>query len=137
MLLGDSFEVGKQGAPQGRQVERVRAPVEWVASPLGEPTLLEVVDERDHSAAVDPQRSAQCLLGLALGSGEMAEHPEVPGMEVESGEAFGEAPMCVGAQLREQEADTPAQPPRRGPLHADGIPGHTADNTAPPELFLI
>ena len=58
-------------------------------------------------------------------------------MEVESGEALGEAPMRVGPQLRQQEADTSAQAPRRGRLHAGGISGHLADDTARLELFLL
>ena len=124
-------------APRGGEVERVGAPVDGVAAPLGEPALLEVVDERDHGAAVDPQRVAERLLGLALGGGEVAEHPEVPGVEVESGEAFGELPMRVGAQLGQQEADAPAQAPRRGRLRAGRLSGHPADNTAPGELFLL
>jgi len=59
--------------------------------------MLEVVDERDHGAAVDPQRDAESLLGLAFGDGEVAEHSEVPRVEVEGGEALGEAPMPMGA----------------------------------------
>jgi hypothetical protein len=43
----------------------------------------------------------------------------------------------VGAQLCQQEAETPAQCPRRGRLLAGAISGHAADNTARPELFLI
>jgi hypothetical protein len=31
----------------------------------------------------------------------VAEHPEVPGMEAESGEALGKLPMGVRAQLSE------------------------------------
>ena len=46
--------------------------------------MLEVVHQRDHGAAVDPKCGAEGLLGLALGGGEVAEHSEVPGMEVES-----------------------------------------------------
>ena len=88
--------------------------------------MLEVVDERDHGAAVDPQRDAQRLLGLTLGGGEVAEHPEVPRMEVDSGEALGEAPMRVGAELGEQEAETPAQFRRRGRRHLGGLFGHLA-----------
>ena len=99
--------------------------------------MLEVVNECDHGAAVDPQRSAQCLLGLALGGGEVAEHSEVPGVEVESGEALGEAPMRVGAQLNEQEPDAPAQFPRWGHGRAAGISGHPGNSTAPLELFMI
>ncbi len=86
--------------------------------------MLEVVNECDHGAAVDSQRSAQCLLGLALVCGEVTEHPEVAGVEVEEGEALGEAPMPVRAQLHEQEAGTAAQPSRRGRLHGGGILGH-------------
>jgi hypothetical protein len=91
--------------------------------------MLEVVDERHHGATVDPQRDAQCLLGLALGGSEVAEHPEVPRVEVERGEAFGEAPVLVGTQLHQQKARAPAQPPRRGRLQAGGISGHRADGT--------
>jgi hypothetical protein len=86
---------------------------------------------------VDPQRSAQCLLGLALVSGEVAEHPEVARVEVEEGEALGEAPMPVRAQLHQQEAGTAAQRPRRGCLHAGAISGHPADSTARRELFML
>ena len=114
--LADALEVGKQLAPSGRQVERVRAPVDGVAAPLGEPALLEVVDERDHGAAVDPQRVAQRLLGLALGGGEVAEHSEVPGMEVEPGEALGEV-----ADARECRAG-PAESRRAGSGPAPGTP---------------
>ena len=81
-----------------------------------QPAMFEAVDERDHGAAVDPQRAAQCLLGLALVCGEVAEHPEVPGVKVERGEPLGEPPMPMGAQLHQEEAGTAAQPPRRGCL---------------------
>ena len=86
--------------------------------------MLEVVDERDHGAAMDPQRVAERLLGLALGGGEVAEHSEVPGVEVESGEAFGKLPMRVRAELGEQKAGAPAQAPRRGRLRAGRFSGH-------------
>ena len=102
-------QLGQQLAALGSQVERVGAPVGGVAAPLGEPALLEVVDERDHGAAVDPQRAAQGLLGLALVGGEVAEHPEVPRVEAEGGEALGEAPVPLGAQLHQQEAGAAAQ----------------------------
>src|SRR3954454_19684235 len=86
--------------------------------------MLEVVDQRDHSAAMDPKRDAEGLLGLALGDAEVAEHPEVAGMEVEFGQAVGEAPMRVGAQLHEQEPGTAAQRSRRGCLGAGGSARH-------------
>jgi hypothetical protein len=99
--------------------------------------MFEVVNKCDHGAAVEPQRSAQCLLGLALVCGEVAEHPEVARVEVEGGEALGEAPMPVGAELHQQEAGTAAQPPRRDGLHAGGISGHRGDGIAWLELFMI
>jgi len=67
----------------------------------------------------------------------VAEHPEVPGVEVESSEALGELSMCVGAELDQQEAETPAQVPRRGRLRVGRISGHVADLTALSKLFLI
>ena len=137
MLVNDALEVGKKVAPRGRQVKRVRPPVDGVAATFSEPTLLEIVDEGDHGAAVDPERVAERLLGLTLGGGEVAEHSEVPGMEVQSGEAFGELPMRVCAQLRQQEAEAPAQPTRRGRLHAGGIFGHAGDSTEQLELLLL
>jgi len=115
---------------RGREVERVRASVDGVAASLGEPSMLEVVDECDHRAAVDSERFAQCLLGLALVCGEMAEHPEMARMQVEGGEALGEAAMPVRAQLYQQEARATAQIPRRGRLPAGGFPWHPADDTA-------
>ena len=136
-LVDRALEVGEQVAPSGRQVEGVRAPVDGVTAPLGEPALLEVVDERDHGAAVDPERVAERLLGLALGGGEVAEHSEVPGVEVESREAFGKLPMRVGAELGQQKAGAPAQAPRRGRLRAGRFSGHAADGTALGELFLL
>jgi hypothetical protein len=99
--------------------------------------MLEVVDQRDHRAAVDPQRPAQRLLGLALGGGQVAEHPEVAGMKAEPGEALGEAPMRMGAQLRQQEAGTTTQLPRRGCLLAGAIFGHGPMITSWAELFLL
>jgi hypothetical protein len=136
-LVGCALELGKQVAPSGRQVERVSAPVDGIAAALGELALLEVVDERDHRAAVDPERVAERLLGLALGGGEVAEHSEVPWVEVESREVFGKLPMRVGAELGQQKAGAPAQAPRRGRLRAGRFSGHLADSTAPAELFLL
>ena len=60
--------------------------------------------------------------------GEVAEHPEVPRVKAEAGETLREAPMRVGAQLREQEAGAAAE---------SGICGHVGDSTAQRELFLI
>jgi hypothetical protein len=137
VLFCDALELGQQLAALGSQIERVRAPVVGVTTPLGEPAMLEVVNECDHGAAVDPQRSAQCLLGLAVVCGEVAEHPEVARVEVEEGEALGEAPMPMRTQLHEQEAGTAAQRPRRGSLRAGGISGHRVDSTALPKLFMI
>jgi len=51
-------------------------------------------------------------------------------VEVERGEALGEAPVPVGAELHQQEAGTTAQPPRRGCLHAGRVSGHASDDTA-------
>jgi hypothetical protein len=99
--------------------------------------LLKVVDERDHGAAVDPERVAERLLGLTLGGGEVAEHSEVPGVKVESREAFGKLPMRVCAELGQQKAGAPAQGPRRGRLRPGRFSGHPADSTAPGELFLL
>ena len=137
MFVGYPFQVSKQVAPSGRYVERVRAPVDGVAASLREPTLLEVVDERHYGTPVNPQREAEGLLGLALGGGEVAEHPEVPGMEAESGEALGELAMCVGTELYQEEATTAAQSPRRGRLRAGGISGHPPIIPPQAELFLI
>jgi hypothetical protein len=109
VLIGDPLKVRQQVASSGRQVERVRSPVGGIASPLGEATMLELVDQRDHGAAVEPQRDAERLLGAALGGGEVAERPEVPGMQIERGEALRKAPMGVGAELRQQKADAPAE----------------------------
>jgi hypothetical protein len=99
--------------------------------------MLEVIDQRDHGAAMDPKRDAEGLLGLALAGSEMAEHSEMPRMEVEFAQAIREAPMRVGAQLHQQEAGTAAQFPRRGCLRGGGIGGHAADDTAVLELFMV
>lgn len=55
------------------------------------------------------QGSAERLLGLALVGSEVAEHAEVPRMEVEGCEALGEAAMPLGARLQQQEAGTAAR----------------------------
>jgi hypothetical protein len=137
VLFGYALEVRKQSASRWGQVERVRAPVGWVTLSFGEPTMLEVVDQCDHGAAVDPERIAESLLGLALGRGEVAEHSEVPRMQVESGQALGEAPVRVGAELYQEEAGSAAQFPGRGCLRAGGIAGHRADDITSLELFML
>src|SRR3954447_23854609 len=107
-----------------RQIQGVGAAIVGVAAPLGEAAALEVVHECDHRAAVDAECLAQCLLGLALGGGKVAEHPEVPRVEVEGSEALGEAPVFVGAQLHQQKAGAPAQPPRWRRARARWTAGH-------------
>jgi len=124
VFRGDASEVGELVAPGGREVEGVCAPVGRVASSLGQSALLEVVHERDHGAAVDSERVAEGLLGLALEGGKVAEDSEVPRVEVDSGEALGEAPVRVGAQLSEQEAGTAAELLRWGGVRDGGISGH-------------
>lgn len=109
MLLRYAFSASKHLAASPRQIQRIRAPVGGVASSLREPTPLEVVDESDHRAPVNPKRDAEGLLGLALRCRQVAEHPEFPGMKVECGQALCEAPMGMRAQLRDQKPDTPAQ----------------------------
>ncbi len=136
VFVGKAFQLGQELSAPRSQVEPVGAAICRVAAPLGEAALLEVVDECDHGAAVDPQRGAQCLLGLALVYGELAEHPEVPRMEVKTGEALGEAPMPMGAQLHQEEARTAAQAARRGCLLARAFYGHAADRTGE-KLFMI
>ena len=137
--MGVSYplELGEHVSSLCRQVQGVRAPVLGVAAPLCESALLEVVDERDDRASVNPQRVAEGLLGLTLGGCEVAQHPEVPRMEVEAGEQLGEAPMRVGAQLDQQEGGTPAQPVGRGCLLSGGIALHLAEGTAHVELFML
>jgi hypothetical protein len=137
VLLGYAFEVGEHGAPRRRQVQRMGASVLGVAASFGEATTLEVVDQRHDGAAVDPERDAEGLLGLALGGREVAEHAEVPGVEVDFGEALGEASMRVSPQLHEQEAGTAAQFSRRSRPRAGMIVGHRVEHTAPGELFMI
>jgi hypothetical protein len=66
----------------------------------------------------------------------VAEHPEVARVKVERGEALGEAPMCVGAELGEQETGTAAQVARRGRVLAAEVASHARDGTGQ-ELFLI
>jgi hypothetical protein len=61
----------------------------------------------------------------------------MPGVEIESLEAFGKLPMRVGAELGQQKAGAPAQAPRRGRLRTGRFSGHPADSTAREELFLI
>jgi hypothetical protein len=54
----------------------------------------------------------------------MVEHPEVSRVKVELREALGEAPMCVGAQLRQQEAGTVIHSLRRGCLRGRHVSAH-------------
>ena len=126
----DALELGEELAARRREVERVGAAVGGVAAALGEAALLEVVDERDHRAAVDAERAAQRLLGLALVDREVAEHPEVAGVQVEGGQALGEAPVALRAELHQQKAGTAAEPAVRVGLHR-------CESTAPKELFMI
>ena len=50
------------GRARGRDVERVRAPVGRVASPLDEPAALQLVGDADHQRAVDVQALGEPLL---------------------------------------------------------------------------
>jgi len=138
LRVREALELGEQLAARRRQVERVGAPVGGIATALGESPALEVVDERDDGAAVDSQRDAEGLLGLALGGGEVAEHPEMPRVEAAPLEALGEAPVRVGAQLHEQEADAATEVTRRGRLLAGTVCGHVGDGTVRhAQLFLV
>jgi hypothetical protein len=58
-------------------------------------------------------------------------------VELEGSEALGEAPMPMSAQLHQQEAGPATQPPRRGRSHAGRLSGHTGDDTASLELFVL
>lgn len=55
------------------QVKRVCAPVGEIGAALGEAATLKIVDESDHCAAMDSQRDAQGLLGLAVASADVTE----------------------------------------------------------------
>jgi hypothetical protein len=57
-------------------------------------------------------------------------------MEVKTGEALGEPPMPMSAQLHQEEARTAAQAARRGCLLARAFYGHAADRTGE-KLFMI
>jgi hypothetical protein len=96
-------ELLQQFVPSSRQVQLVGAPVGGVATALHQAALLEVVYEGHDGAAVQHERSAQCLLRLAFLDDDVAEHAEVPRVKAPRGKALGEAPMLVGAQLGQQE----------------------------------
>jgi hypothetical protein len=51
-------------------------------------------------------------------------------MEVESGEALGEAPVRVGTQLRQQEPGASIQFPRRVSPSAAAMSGHFVSHTS-------
>jgi hypothetical protein len=56
----------------------------------------------------------------------MAEHSEVPGVEVDLVQALGKAPVRVGAELRQQETRPAAEFPRRRATSAGGFAAHGA-----------
>ncbi len=95
VVARDPLELAQQLAPRSREVDRVRATVVGVSAPFGEVTLLKVVDQRDHRAAVNSQRATEGLLRSAFVGGEVAQHPEVTRSEIKNGQALGEGLMPV------------------------------------------
>src|SRR5680860_1915980 len=75
--------------------------------------MVALVDERHHSAAMESECPAEGLLGLTLVGSKLAEHPEVPWVEVERRETLGEASVSMSAELRQEESYAAAQSPRR------------------------
>ena len=71
-----------------RQMESTHPTIGWIAAPLEQAALLEIVDERDDVTRGYAQRPYQYLLWLALSGGHVQEHCCLAHVEAQAREAL-------------------------------------------------
>jgi hypothetical protein len=59
------------------------ASVGGTGTPLEQPPSFQLVDQRHHATGGDPHGPAECLLGLALGRGDVAQQHDVAGIDAQ------------------------------------------------------
>jgi hypothetical protein len=95
----------QQPPPVTGEMQGMGAAVGRAGTPLKQPSSFQLVDQCHHATGRDLHGSAQCLLGLALGCGDVAQQHGVAGVDAEGGEAVFPQPGGVEAQLGEEEGD--------------------------------
>jgi hypothetical protein len=100
----------------GRQPNQVAATISLVAGARDEAVTLEVVDDRDHVAAVDRQSAPERRLAGWPLIVERDEHREVVPADSGRREALADQPVRVKRRLVQQPARELGQPPRRARL---------------------
>lgn len=71
-----------------RQMESTHPTIGWIAAPLEQAALLEIVDERDDATRGYVQRPYKYLLWLALSGGHVQEHCCLAHVEAQAREAL-------------------------------------------------
>jgi hypothetical protein len=105
------LDVSRQGpralhgsAPSRRDHDLARAPVGWMRSPLREAGALELVDQRDHRAGIDPHRRSDLLLNRRVSRPKKAEHCEKRGRQADRLERRGGLRVRGAPEAEEQLA---------------------------------
>src|SRR5579859_3526495 len=107
LVLDRPFErLVERLAARVREVELSDPPIGRIRMPLEKPAGLELVDDRDHSAARDLHPLAERLLRLALLEADRPEHGEFPRVQLERLEDGLEALRDGVADRRQIEGDS-------------------------------
>jgi len=105
VLGGHLHQPVEQPPPVTGEMQGMGAAVGRAGTPLEQPRSFQLVDQCHHAAGGDLHGSAQCLLGLALGRGDVAQQHDVAGVDAKRGQAVLPQPGGVEAQLGEEEGD--------------------------------
>jgi hypothetical protein len=81
VLVGDGLGLGEQVASRSRQVHGMGPPVAGVAAARDESAFFQIVNQPDHGVAMDGQGIGELLLGLPISGGQVAEQPEMTGVQ--------------------------------------------------------
>jgi ABC-type multidrug transport system ATPase subunit len=104
LVLGRGIhDRAKHAAALAGEVEGADATVSRDRPALEQAVLLEPVDERDHAAGRDLQRSRQRLLGLPFRRTDVSQEHYFARIEAEAGHSFTPQTRRMEADLREQE----------------------------------
>jgi hypothetical protein len=105
-VLDDQVEsIVEQPLAAPGEIERPNAPVAAIRPALDQPSRLQLVDDRDHSARRDVQPFREHLLRLPVGRLDGTEHSELARMELQRLERAVKPPRDRVAERRQHEAD--------------------------------
>jgi hypothetical protein len=99
----DALEPGDQDLALTGEVQRVDPAVAGTAAALDQPTLLEVVEQRDHPARGHPELVRDRLLAATRVLSHYPEYANMCWADPQRGDEFGEYGGGVSTYLGEQE----------------------------------